>query len=143
MSTKITAVVLFLLGTACAGARKNTQVSQQGLTPAQSSPSLFVGHSQSGEVVVAANHYQAMNGLAVEDTDLGLKARKSGSGKMLCDRELLTGTHVHKWVCRYKDELDREREQTQDDLRIPRLSFSKPSLSPAITAGRGGGARQQ
>ena len=33
---------------------------------------------------------------------------------LMCTREMLTGTHVPKWVCRYPSEAEREREATQN-----------------------------
>jgi hypothetical protein len=35
-------------------------------------PPLFIGHSNDGEVVVAATHLDAMNGLAVSASDIGV-----------------------------------------------------------------------
>ncbi len=145
MSAKMTGTLLFVLAMACAGAKTKAPANRlvrSELQPSSTSPGLFVGHSESGHLVMAASHYNAMNGMAIEDVDLGLPKRKNGSGKMLCDREVLTGTHLPKWVCRYRDEIDQERQMTQQELMVPRLSFSRGSGSPAITAGRGGGARQ-
>ena len=72
---------LFAMMSACAGANRNAVPAD--LQRADGSPGLFVGHTNYGEVVVAATHYDAMSGLATTDTDLGLPARKDGSGKML------------------------------------------------------------
>ena len=77
---------------------------------------LFVGHSDRGEVVVASTHYDAMGGLAVAASDIGEKGKED----MICDREMLTGTHVAKWICRYKKEMAEERSATQDWLDKPR-----------------------
>ena len=78
---------------------------------------LFVGHSNNGEVVVASTHYDAMGGLAVASTDIG---RAGARQDMICDREMLTGTHVAQWICRYKKDIDDERHATQDWLDKPR-----------------------
>ena len=84
---------------------------------------LFVGHSDTGEVVVASTHYDAMGGLAVASSDIGLKGKED----MVCSREMLTGTHVAKWICRYKKDLDDERQATQDWLDTPRNCKSRCS----------------
>ncbi len=129
MSPRTVGPWLSLLMAGCAGANKNTQ-SNDLVSPA-GSPGLFVGRSQSGQVVVAASHYDAMNGLAVEDVDLGLAARKNGSGLMLCDRDTITGTHVPRWTCRYKEEVEQERLRLQDELARPRLSIARQSSGSA------------
>ncbi len=77
---------------------------------------LYVGHSDKGEIVVAATHYDAMGGLAVTASDVGQK----GKDRMICDREMLTGTHVPTWVCRYQKDIDAERSATHDWLDKPR-----------------------
>ena len=77
---------------------------------------LFVGHSDRGEVVVASTHYDAMGGLAVSSADIG----QPGKADMICDREMLTGTHVAKWICRSKKEMEEERHATQDWMDKPR-----------------------
>ena len=106
---------LALLLPACAGANK---ASQAVLMSPAGSPGLFVGHTDDGEVVVAATHYKAMNGLATTDVDLGLPARKDGSGNMLCARQVTTGTHIPRWICRYQEDVEAERVSTQNDLNF-------------------------
>jgi hypothetical protein len=101
---------------------------------------LFVGHTQSGEVVVAATHYDAMSGLATTDVDLGLEARKDAGGAMLCAREMTTGSHYPRWICRYKDDVVAVRERLQTDIAAPRLSIGRglqASASPGNTANPG------
>jgi hypothetical protein len=110
---------LFVILTACAAHRN---VNSSTLVLREKSPGLFVGHSQDGEVVIAASHYDAMNGLAVVDTDLGLPSRKDTSGAMICRREMPTGTHVPRWACRYTDDLAHERQLTLNMLQQPMLS---------------------
>jgi hypothetical protein len=100
-----------------------------------------VGHSQHGEVVVAATHYRAMIGLATTDVDLGLTPRKYGSGEMLCKREMLTGTHVPRWICRYQEDLDTDRDRLHTELAVPRLSMDRGVVAPAITVRAGSGTR--
>ena len=46
---------LFVIVSACAGQRKQLQ-QEDDLRSSEGSPGLYVGHSQNGEVVVAANH---------------------------------------------------------------------------------------
>ena len=87
---------------------------------------LYVGHSDNGDVVVAATHYDAMQGVAVTAEELGGK----GGEQMFCAREMLTGTHVPKWICRPQSELDAERLRTQDWLDAPRVNLGRgPALS--------------
>ena len=71
---------------------------------------VYVGRGEDGEIVIAARHYDAMNGLAVAAADLGAKP----GDLLMCTREMLTGTHVPKWICRYPSEAERERQATQD-----------------------------
>jgi hypothetical protein len=128
---------------ACAGANKSTNTHE--LVQVEGSPNLFLGHSQSGEIVVAASHYNAMSGLAVRDVDLGLPARKAGSGLMRCEQQMLTGSHVPKWFCRYKDDIDSNRERLQVELTLPRLNFSRQGQGGATVTvmGTGGGGHSQ
>jgi hypothetical protein len=129
---------LVFLVSACAGANKNTRYQVESRA---NSPGLFVGHSESGDVVVASTHYLAMSGLATTDTDLGLPARKGGSGEMQCRREMLTGTHVPHWVCRYQEDVDAGREHLRTLLEAPRLSVDRSVIAPAITVRAGPGTR--
>jgi hypothetical protein len=94
---------------------------------ASKSPDMIFGHSQDGTVVVAATHYQAMTGLAVTESELGLEARNDGtSPDMVCERTMLTGTHVPRWYCRYSEEVARERLRTQIERAAPQISPSRP-----------------
>jgi hypothetical protein len=123
----------------CAGSQRESRFDNLRVP---SEPSgLFVGHSVQGDVVVAASHYDAMTGLATTDQDLGLRARKGGDGQMMCQREMLTGTHVPLWTCRYVAEADETRRQTQDWLSRPQFSIVSRRAMPALTAGNtpGGG----
>ena len=129
MSPRTIGLSVGLLMAACAAGNKDTQ-SDELASPA-GSRGLYVGRSQSGQVVLAASHYDAMNGLAVEDADLGLAPRKTGSGQMSCDRDMITGTHVPKWICRYKEDVEQESLQLRDELVRPRLSISRPSSGSA------------
>jgi hypothetical protein len=100
----------------CGCSSNNAAVKSKLIDHGDPAHPLFVGHSDQGEVVVASTHYDAMGGLAVAASDIGLK----GKADMVCDREMLTGTHVPKWICRYKKDLDEERGVTQDWLDRPR-----------------------
>lgn len=127
----------FIVFSGCAGARSN--LSATTLNSTERSPGLFMGHSQSGDVVVAATHYDAMSGLATTDADLGLPARKNQDGRMLCRREVLTGTHLPRWTCRYVAEIERDRQLAQDFLDETRLNLASARLLPPISMGRGPG----
>jgi len=114
MAPKTPGLLLVILLPACAGTSRNTR--QIELSSLEGSPGLYLGHSVDGEVVVAATHYDAMGGLATTDVELGLPARKNGSGKMLCARQTVTGTHIPQWICRYHEDVEAERHATQTDL---------------------------
>ena len=62
-----------------------------------------------------------------------------GSGDMLCKREMLTGTHVPHWVCRYQDDIDAERERLHSALSVPRFNPGKSAFGAPITGGAGPG----
>jgi hypothetical protein len=83
---------------------------------------LFVGHSDTGDVVMAASHYDAMSGVAVAAADV---SQKNGE-KLVCSRETLTGTHIPTWVCRYPKENDLDRVQTQNWLIESRTCTRAP-----------------
>ena len=126
---------LFVVAIAgCAGSHRD--IEQYDLTRSSQSP-LYVGHSQTGEVVLAASHYDAMTGLATTDQDLGLAARKAGDGEMLCSREMLTGTHVPRWTCRYARDMVATRQQARDWLDKPQLSYGGRRGLPMLGTGRG------
>jgi len=125
--------VLFVLLAACAA---NRRTAPSPVILQEKSPGLFVGHSEDGEMVVAATHYDAMNGLAVLDTDLGLSARNDGSGEMRCRREVPTGSHVPHWVCMYVEDIAHERQLTLNALQ-------QPALAPSIPGGTSTGSHTQ
>lgn len=123
-------LVVFL--SACAGNRAQTRPDSIELT--EKGHGLFVGHTDNGDVVVAATHYNAMNGLAVLDTDLGVPAKDS-AGLMFCQRMVVTGTHLPHWICRYQDAIDRERAASQNDLNAPLGGVHLPKSGPAMILG--------
>jgi hypothetical protein len=53
-----------------------------------------------------------MSGLAVAAADIGAKE----GDLLICRREMLTGTHMPRWVCRYPKEAEMERAATQNWL---------------------------
>jgi hypothetical protein len=112
--TKLIALgaLLFLFGCANDRAARIAALQEHG-DPAHP---LYVGHSDWGDIVVAATHYDAMGGLAVNANDVG----RTGKERMICDREMLTGTHVPTWICRYQKDVDDERSATRDWLDKPR-----------------------
>jgi hypothetical protein len=130
--TAVAGLLILLAG--CAS--KNRYVSSS----AQSAPieltekghGIFVGHTDAGEVVIAASHYDAMNGLAILDTDLGIPAKES-QGLMLCSREVITGSHLPRWMCRYQKDTDRNRAETQ-------ISLGFPVAGPNLSQGGAGGS---
>jgi len=118
-----TAAVVAIVLAGCAGA----QITAEKESLDRLDSGLFVGHSTNGDVVIASTHYGAMSGLATTAQELGLPGNKDKDGQMLCAREMLTGTHVPRWTCRYQDDITRERELTRDWLDQPRMSFARGS----------------
>jgi hypothetical protein len=109
------------------------------LNRVEGSPGLFVGHTQDGELVVAASHFDAMSGLATTDADLGLDPRKDVSGVMLCAREVVTGSHFPHWICRYKDDVQAARERVQAFMQSPRLTHGPGArITSSSNTGQGG-----
>lgn len=94
----------------------NAAVKAKLVQKGEASHPLYVGTSADGELVVAATHYDAMSGLAVTADEVGQKIKEG----MTCRREMLTGTHVPAWFCRYNKDVAAEREATQDWLDKPR-----------------------
>src|SRR5439155_17665620 len=84
MVARFSALCVVVAG--CAGSHREAQIDT--LRMVRNAPGLFVGHSVEGDVVVAATHYDAMTGFATTDEHLGLKARRSSDGQMLCQREM-------------------------------------------------------
>jgi hypothetical protein len=131
-----TAALFVIIIAGCAGPQRKVQLDSM----TRSGTGLFVGHSTHGDVVLAANHYDAMTGLATTDEDLGLAARKTGDGQMLCSRETPTGTNVPRWSCRYEQDIRDSRQVARDFLDQPRLSFAGRGALPTISSGRGPGS---
>ena len=136
MHSRMIGGCLFAMMSACAGANRNAVPAD--LQRADGSPGLYVGHTNYGEVVVAATHCDAMSGLATTDADLGLPARKDGSGKMLCAREVATGSHFPRWSCRYQEDVEAERHRLHAEFDAPRLAIGRASAGPTATVNLGG-----
>ena len=107
------AAVALLIGCYSNNAAVKAKLMPHGTDPDHP---LYVGHSDRGEIVVAATHYDAMSGLAVTADEVGQK-RKEG---MICRREMVTGTHLPQWTCRFNKEVSEEAAATQDFLNRPR-----------------------
>jgi hypothetical protein len=89
---------------------------------------VFIGHGTDGEVVLAATHYDAMNGLAMAPQDIGI-AKKDDRGDIVCKRETWTGTHLPQWVCRYQAEVEQDRMRTRNMLdRVQNTCMAKSCL---------------
>ena len=89
---------------------------------------LFVGTSIDGDTVVAARHYDAMNGLAVTADEVGV----SSNDAMTCMREMPTGTHVPMWICRFDKDRAAQREEVRNMLDKP-LSKTQMQSGPSCT----------
>jgi|GraSoi2013_100cm_1033763.scaffolds.fasta_scaffold129398_2 hypothetical protein len=92
---------------------------------------LYVGRSDTGDVVVAASHFDAMSGLAVAAVDVGGK----GQEQLLCARQMMTGTHIAKWICRYQAEIDAERLETQNYLDRAHNAVGRGNLKSNLVQG--------
>jgi len=142
MTPKTALFMLVVVLSACAAQRRYG--GSHSLVLQEKSPGLFLGHAEDGQVVIAASHYDAMNGLAVEDTDLGLPKRNDVSGAMLCRREVPTGSHVPHWMCRYVDDVAHERQLTLNTLQQPFAAFnSGGGAGMSMTQGGGSVSRTQ
>jgi hypothetical protein len=97
---------------ACTHAKTNPQLARKG-----GDRGLFVGHTNTGVVVVAAKHYDAMNGLAVMADDIEGTDTTDGS-TLLCRREVMTGSHFPQWICRYKEDQARISEADRTKARM-------------------------
>ena len=123
MLAKATAFCVVLAAGCASTSRSVQQLSDVDLMGSARTPGLFVGHSTSGDLVVAATHYDAMVGLATTADELGLPTRNGSSGEMLCQREMLTGSHLPLWTCRYKEDIEQARRIARDWLDQPNLSI--------------------
>ena len=76
-------------------------------------PPLMVGRGLDGELVMASTHHDAMNGLAVASAEIGASARSDGNTDLVCKREVITGTHLPEWICRYRADVEEAQKKTQ------------------------------
>lgn len=110
--------MMLALCTACATATAQSDVVL-ARTRDPSHP-LYVGRTASGEIVMASTHADAMRGMAVSATNLGAPKDVNGDDLLICRKELLTGTHMANWICRYPSEVERQHLLTQDFYDHPR-----------------------
>jgi hypothetical protein len=123
-----------LLLCACAAQTKTTASTQSaaqrsatddGEMKGTDAHPIFIGHGTDGEVVMAATHYDSMNGLAMAPQEIGI-ANKDDRGDIVCKREVWTGTHLPQWVCRYQAEVEQDRMRTRNMLdRMPSTCAAK------------------
>jgi hypothetical protein len=128
---------LFIVTFACAAPNRNAVPAD--FDRVERSPGLFLGHTEYGETVVAATHYDAMVGLATTDAELGLPTRGNVAGLMRCAREMVTGSHFPHWICRYDEEAQASRERVQNYLVAPRLANGRSGHFVTSSTGRPGG----
>jgi hypothetical protein len=72
-----------------------------------------------------------MSGLAVAAVDVGGK----GQEQLLCARQMMTGTHIAKWICRYQAEIDAERLETQNYLDRAHNAVGRGNLKSNLVQG--------
>jgi hypothetical protein len=48
------------------------------------------------DVQVSATHYQTMAGVPMQD---------EAGNRMVCSREMITGSHISRWYCSFGDDL--------------------------------------
>jgi len=117
--TRTILLTLALLAAACAAPSKTTTVAQDATERSSGAAApkrddghpLFVGHGTDGEMVMASTHYDSMSGLGVAASELALTGRDEKD--LVCKRETVTGTHMPQWICRYKTDVEKDREATQ------------------------------
>jgi hypothetical protein len=127
MKTMMKAMAGTLLCLATVGCASTRAAESMHLTPrGDMQHPLYVGTSTSGDVVVAATYYDAVSGLAVAASDLGLKNEE----RMTCTRETRTGTHMPAWYCRYDKDLALQRQ-------IVRNMFDRPMTKTNGQSGPG------
>lgn len=102
------------------------QTSREGDAAAKrgSEHPVYVGHGSDGELVMASTHHDAMNGVAVASTELGITGKDDPD--LICKRETVTGTHMPQWICRYRKEVEEDRMRTQQMLeKIPKACMDR------------------
>ena len=123
-------IALALVLLACGACYSNNAAVKAKLTPrGEEAHPLYVGTSTDGEIVVAATHYDAMNGLAVTADEVGQKSKEG----MTCRRETVTGSHMPAWYCRYDKDIAAEQQATQDWIDKPRNCLQNCGTTTAHT----------
>jgi hypothetical protein len=61
---------------------------------------------------VAAADYKAKDG-----TPAAAAGQPAPQGKMVCEEEMPLGSHIPRRVCRYQEDIDANRQETQEKLR--------------------------
>lgn len=85
---------------------------------------VYVAKTADGQLVMASSHHDAMNGLAMGSTEVGVKGRNDAL--MICKRVMLTGSHMPEWTCRYMSEVEQDQMRTQMMLqKIPHACMDK------------------
>ncbi|HYY52964.1 MAG TPA: hypothetical protein VE755_08835 [Myxococcales bacterium] len=97
---------------ACTHAKEKPDLTRKG-----EDRGLYVGHTNTGVLVVAARHYDAMNGLAVLAGDVDA-ADYDEAATMLCRREVVTGSHYPQWICRHEKDHERISEMDRNRARM-------------------------
>jgi hypothetical protein len=103
--------ILLSLG-ACTHTKEDARLARKG-----DDAGLFVGHTNSGVLVVAARHIDAMNGLAVLAGDVEARDYDEAS-LMFCRREVVTGSHFPQWICRPQEAHARASEADRARARM-------------------------
>jgi hypothetical protein len=83
---RVSVVLILLTLGACAGAKKSQRV-------------------------VAAADYKAKDGTAAASA-----GQKKPEGKIICEDELPVGSHIPERRCYYQEDIDSNRQETQDKL---------------------------
>jgi len=112
--------ILLAICTACAAGSGTPQKDILVARTRDPAHPLFLGHTASGEIVMASTHADAMRGMAVSATNMGAPRDLNGDDLMICRKEELTGTHMPTWICRYPSEVERQHLLTQDFYDHPR-----------------------
>ena len=89
-------VIIAALSFACASANRNRQVTK-------------------------ASEYKAKDG-----TKVASKGQVTPQGTIICEEELPLGSHIPKQVCHYQEDLDQNRQDTQDFLHANPAKNAKP-----------------
>jgi hypothetical protein len=97
---------------ACAGARSDRR--DRRVMVRETAPGTFVAQTPEGEVKLYVRELDTKKGLAVLATNA---ANSKDRGKILCEQELVIGSHLPQWVCLFEERMDDSRREAQDVLR--------------------------